>query len=854
MNKEMSGNTKAMFSLYKAGITRSESQRPCKHGTILDVLEWMNTPRLIHLTEQLRSISDEKEQKQFKTDRLPFVTFSGTFSYRNEQGLLQHSGLICFDVDHLSSDEEVSRVKSLLRSDSHFSTELLFTSPRGKGVKWVIRIDLSRATHEEWYRAIANYLLYTYNIKVDPAPKSVASACFLCHDPEVESNLMEEDNTEGLRTFDLERYLNREQPSQASIHPITYSAEDHDIYGQVVALTDEAEHRGIDLTQGYNNWLKVGFALSNGLGEEGRALFHRLSKLNPGYSPTECDRKYTSCLNGKGSGITISSLFHLAKEAGIDISTLTRDESANNAKVLSDTNSHKEVKINENAHKVSDGTMTQVAQCTFSDKIRREDLPSFLHPVIDNQSTAVGRDKMLLGVLNVVSGILPSSIYGVYDRRTVFPQLYNIIWGGYATSKGELEVAKQLVAPIKKEHREMFDAQLARYEEEMAIWEATDKKERGPKPQRPSLCSPFVAANSSASAVYRTLDANNGWGIIFDTEADTLTNMLSKSEYGDFSDLLRKAHHHETISMMRVGDNINIEIDSPRLAVMLTCTGSQLPLLLPPNNVANGLASRFLFYGLPENKVEFHDVFAGRENPIEDVYKDMGLKLMPLYHQLLMRADEPIQFVMSDAQQKEFLVTFNAVLQEQFSMLGNGIQGFIYRLALECFRYAMVLSVLRRLSEREAGEMLFYDNERALTCDDRDYRTALAIVNCLVNHTGRVYSVICSTNNDPFSKALQAPSPDIRRFYEALPDSGEFKTAVALSVAKRLNIPERSAKRMLGDMLTKYFVLSHPSHGIYAKASPTNGEDTDSATQSGTSAPLNTIVSNHKQHTYEDHR
>ena len=83
--------------------------------------------------------------------------------------------------------------------------------------------------------------------------------------------------------------------------------------------------------------------------------------------------------------------------------------------------------------------------------------------------------------------------------------------------------------------------------------------------------------------------------MIFETEADTLTNMLSNKEYGNYTDLLRRAFHHETISMVRVTDQVNIEIEEPRLAVFMTCTGNQLVLLLPSSNISNGLASRILF-------------------------------------------------------------------------------------------------------------------------------------------------------------------------------------------------------------------------------------------------------------------
>lgn len=91
--------TPARFSLFAAGINKPSSQRPYKQGTLEDVYCWMNSMKMMQLTEQLRGIKDEKEQKLFKASFLPFATFSGTFAYRNQNGLLQHSGLLCFDFD-----------------------------------------------------------------------------------------------------------------------------------------------------------------------------------------------------------------------------------------------------------------------------------------------------------------------------------------------------------------------------------------------------------------------------------------------------------------------------------------------------------------------------------------------------------------------------------------------------------------------------------------------------------------------------------------------------------------------------------------------------------------------------------
>jgi hypothetical protein len=130
-------------------------------------------------TEELREIEDIKERRKFKANRFDYVTFSGVFERRNDKYLQKHSNLITIDFDHL---EDLNKVREQLLSDPYFDTELLFVSPSGDGIKWIIRIDLEEATQAEYFLAISNYLKQTYNIEVDASGKDVSRACFLPHD------------------------------------------------------------------------------------------------------------------------------------------------------------------------------------------------------------------------------------------------------------------------------------------------------------------------------------------------------------------------------------------------------------------------------------------------------------------------------------------------------------------------------------------------------------------------------------------------------------------------------------------------------------------------------------------------
>ena len=628
-------------------------------------------------------------------------------------------------------------------------------------------------------------------------------------------------------------------PSKGERKPRKVDVNLHDQVGYIAAILVE---RHIDITIPYNLWVTLGFALADGLGEDGRIIFHQLSSMNAEYNYEECDKKYTSCLKG-GSGqrkVTIATFFKMAEDRGVDLSFIAKEWTVNatcanvpSAKYTENIGKYKNLCILDKG--MAHGTMAPVAQTfssgntgyTFSDKVKKDDLPIYLRTIYDNHPDTVGRDKMILGILNVVSGLMGGAngsteelcgIYGIYDGRKVYAPLFTLLYGSAATKKGDLIFCKLLARPVKQEMRREYEASKAKYEEELAAYEAQgkgkSKGERGPAPKEPVYRDPFMPGNSTASAVYRALEANGGWGIMFETEADTVSNMLD-SDYGHYSDFLRKAYHHETVSMTRVSEKIHIDIENPRLSVFITCTPGQIASLFP--SFENGLGSRFQFYNLPDDKVEFHDVFALSDEPLEDIYKQMGEELLPLYHALLERKGNPIQFVLTKAQQQEFLSTYQETLREQFQMLGAGFNAFVFRIALANFRYAMVLTALRRLSEWNKKDDLFPEDERALLCDDRDFHTAMSIMGCLINHTARVYAVLAKENENPFASLGVNLKGDELSIYQSLPD-GEFRTADFIALADTKNISKRTANRMLGKMCNVYRIIIPLRRGVYCKA------------------------------------
>lgn len=172
-------NTYQKFSSFKAPVT---NVLPYKNINLVDAYNAISGKYLQKQTQQLRLISAKDENRKFKAAHFPYVTFSGTFTQRNEKSLIKHSGLIAIDFDHL---EDVEKTKLQLLKDPYFETQLIFISPNGSGLKWIININISEQyPHLTMFEAIFFYIKRTYSIEIDKACKDVSRATFLCYDPE----------------------------------------------------------------------------------------------------------------------------------------------------------------------------------------------------------------------------------------------------------------------------------------------------------------------------------------------------------------------------------------------------------------------------------------------------------------------------------------------------------------------------------------------------------------------------------------------------------------------------------------------------------------------------------------------
>ena len=360
-------------------------------------------------------------------------------------------------------------------------------------------------------------------------------------------------------------------------------------------------------------------------------------------------------------------------------------------------------------------------QQSFPDEVFN-DLPDVLRNACEALTEETERAVFIVGAFAVISGILPN-VQGFYDGAYTYPNLFAFIVGQYGGGKGSLRLARKIAQLIHAKKREMSKRLQEEYK--AAVIEAKELKQ--PEPQKPGHKMLFIPIDNSKSGLIENLADNDGCGIVVESEADTFTEAVN-SDHGGFSDLTRKAFHHEGISMNRRTNGEFREIENPRLSLLLTATPDQLQKLIP--NIQNGLFSRFMYLRLTPNR-DFKDVFDPAKNGYTKHFDDMGQTFLNIYNELEKYENDPILFDLRDSQKAHFLTVFREWKTEVGEYVSSDLDGTINRLGLICFRLSMILTALRNF---EQG-----DYSKIMLCDDVDFYNALRIVELLKGHAIAVF-------------------------------------------------------------------------------------------------------------------
>lgn len=251
----------------------------------------------------LRSEKDKKKRNKIK-EHLPGVTFSGLFSCRKDDGLIEHSGFICIDVDDL---EDVESTKQLLIGGDQPDKFIYscFYSTSGTGLRILFRIKPEK--HRESYYGISAYLMRNYGLITDPQSMVPSRSFCITYDPDL-----------YLASHHVPIWTEYPKEKKLSKKDLNFVYDE----GDFKSILNQILDRKLNICEEYQDYLKVGFALSNKFGEAGREYFHSICQFSEKYTYRKVDRQYDYCLRSQGLRIAaISTFYWYAKNAGVQVTS-----------------------------------------------------------------------------------------------------------------------------------------------------------------------------------------------------------------------------------------------------------------------------------------------------------------------------------------------------------------------------------------------------------------------------------------------------------------------------------------------------------------------------------------------------
>jgi hypothetical protein len=165
---------------------------------IMYVLERIRSGSSRNLIKEIRESGTQQEQYELKL-KLPAICFSGKFNKRNDESIIEHSGLICLDFDKYKKRTDMYEDRDIfLKSKYVFS---VFVSPSGNGLKVLVKIPADASKHKSYFNALGKYFK---NSHFDTTSKNVSRVCYESYDPTIYINensvvweeMLEDDYTE----------------------------------------------------------------------------------------------------------------------------------------------------------------------------------------------------------------------------------------------------------------------------------------------------------------------------------------------------------------------------------------------------------------------------------------------------------------------------------------------------------------------------------------------------------------------------------------------------------------------------------------------------------------------------------
>ena len=595
-------------------------------------------------------------------------------------------------------------------------------------------------------------------------------------------------------------------------------------------LTEAVETAGADIAPTYAEYVQLAFAIATDCGEAGREFFHRLCRMSAKYQREHAERIFSNALTTRHGEVHLGTAFHLAETANVKLCNTevmnnrrnTENTENTPSKVLTHAHVYNKVENDEpdESEELLNGSDPNQPLPTFPEA----DWPKILLLIMSYATSPTQRDVMLIGALTAIGASMERYVRCPYAGKLQSPCLQSFIVAPSASGKGILSLIRLLVEPIHDEIRQKVATEVKAYKKEKAAYDVMGKeRSKVEAPQMPKNRMFLISGNNTGTGILQNIMDANGTGLICETEADTISAAIG-SEYGHWSDTLRKAFDHDRLSYNRRTDQEYREVKKSYLSVLLSGTPAQVKPLIP--STENGLFSRQLFYYM-HGIWAWINQFESGEADLEAIFTDIGLEWKKQLD--LMKTHGVHTLRLTDEQKQEFNALFSDLFFRSGLANDNEMSSSIARLAVNTCRIMAEVAMIRALEcdqpyqfKNSSIHLLTPDKEIAtdnikdgiitrwdVTITAEDFKAVLELVTPLYRHATHILSFLPST------EVKHRANADRDALFEAM--GNQFTRAQLSEQATIMKIKPNTAFGWLNRLIKKGLFTNADDKGIYTR-------------------------------------
>ena len=739
--------------------------------------------------QRLKASGRETEAKKLKRKLAALVIAGRCEGSHAETNLKQWSGDAMLDVDKCNG--RVSEFLQVLKDTPW--VKAAWRSVSYDGLKLVVRVEAESVDEYRLaYALVAWHVAQLLAFPCDMSCKNPTRPCFASYDPEA----FFRPDTEVFpwrrfvtehpdRVGEILAELKVKTPAGASGPPVAASGMLHTFFNEFLAQNPFVDGKKNEFL------LKLGrIARYKGVGEEELARLktlavERLAGMGcaAGDIPPRIDSGYRYADMNKGPETPV---FRAHKAQGSPMRYSEPNEGEEEAEL----------------EKLEADKLRREVPCLPDELFDR--LPDFLKRGLTHVRNKRERDILLLSMITNISGCLPG-VRMNYGGMVYSADLYLVALAGSGRGKGVMQLAAILPAAIQEYYDELNRKDEREYRQKLLKWNLEERlaaqEKRVPDldqcPEMPVERILKVAPNISKSQLILALEAGGAVGLVMNASELDMISSAMHQEYGKHDDVMRAASQHEEVSSYFKTDHRLVIVSDPHLALCASGTPAQLHKFI--SSLENGMYSRVAFY-VGQAPWEYKSANPGKVRlDMRAYFKGMGEELLRMF---IFLSGSSTEVIFTEEQWKEHTERFRTYLREVVAEDDDSPGAIVLRHGLMMSRIAMVLTALRKCEPQW--------NTSEWKCSDEDFRTAMQIVDVLLEH-----SLLLSTSMDDTAGRIRP----VKAFFKLRPIlrtmPREFTYSELMATANEAGLPTASVKRYLLRLV--YYQIVEKEDGKYRK-------------------------------------